>query len=255
MKAKAQNRKKSWRRTALIAGFWLLIWEVAYLLIGRDVYFPAPLSVLKLFLELLTDEKTWKIIAMSTYRTSYALLLSVALGVSTGLACGLSRRLYDLLNPLVVVLKSTPVVSVIILAILWFPSSEVPVFSGLLMCYPIVFVSTVAGIRNTDLKLMEMADFYRLRGRDKLFSLYLPSALPYINASVVSAIGICWKAVAAAEVLSMPRNAIGANLFFAKTALDPALLFAWTAMIILLSFVFEALYARISGYDKTARNH
>lgn len=255
MKAKAQKGKKSWRRTLLITGFWLFIWEVAYLLIGRDVYFPAPLSVLKLFFRLLTEEKTWKIIAMSTYRTAYALLLSVALGVSTGLACGLSRRLYDLMNPLVVVLKSTPVVSVIILTIFWFPSSEVPIFSGLLMCYPIVFVSTVAGIRNTDPKLTEMTSFYQVRGRDRLFSLYLPSALPYINASVVSAIGICWKAVAAAEVLSMPRNAIGANLFFAKTALDPALLFAWTAIIILLSFVFETLYARISGYDKTSKNH
>lgn len=255
MKAKTQNRKTSWRRTLLTAGFWLLIWEAAYLLIGRDVYFPAPLSVIKLFFQLLIEEKTWEIIGMSTYRTTYALLLSAALGVSTGLACGLSRRLYGLLNPLVVVLKSTPVVSVIILAILWLPSSEVPVFSGLLMCYPIVFASTVAGIRNTDEKLAEMAVFYRVRGRDRLLSLYLPSALPYINASVVSAIGICWKAVAAAEVLSMPRKAIGANLFFAKTALDPALLFAWTAMIILLSFVFETLYARISGYDKTARNH
>ena len=255
MKAKAQHKKKNWQKTALIAGFWLLIWEVAYLLIGRDVYFPAPLSVLKLFLQLLTEEKTWKTIAMSTYRTTFALLLSVILGVSTGIACGLNKKLYDFLNPLVVVLKSTPVVSVIILAILWFPSSEVPVFSGLLMCYPIVFVSTVAGIRNTDLKLTEMVAFYRVRRADRLFFLYLPSALPYINASAVSAIGICWKAVAAAEVLSMPRNAIGANLFFAKTALDPALLFAWTAVIILLSFVFETLYVRISGYDKTARNY
>ena len=110
MKAKTQNRKTSWRRTLLTAGFWLLIWEGAYLLIGRDVYFPAPLSVLKLFFELLTEEKTWGIIAMSTYRTTFALLLSVALGVSTGLACGLSRRLYDLLNPLVVVLKFVYVV-------------------------------------------------------------------------------------------------------------------------------------------------
>lgn len=255
MKERARDKKRGWKRTLLIAGFWLLVWEAAYLLIGRDVYFPAPLAVLRLFLGLLAEKKTWQIVAVSTYRTAYALLLSVVLGVSTGLVCGLSRRLYELLNPLVVVLKSTPVVSVIILAILWFPSSQVPVFSGLLMCYPIVFVSTVAGIRNTDPKLKEMASFYRLRGRDKLFSLYLPSARPYISASIVSAIGICWKAVAAAEVLSMPRNAIGANLFFAKTALDPALLFAWTAMIILLSFVFESLYVRISGYDKATRNH
>ena len=119
------------------------------------------------------------------------------------------------------------------------------------MCFPIVFTGSVAGIRNTDPKLVEMCSFYRVRRFDMLKSLYFRSSVPYINSAVVSAVGICWKAVAAAEVLSMPRNSIGANLYFAKTALDPALLFAWTFIIILLSYCFETIYVKVSGYDKT----
>lgn len=221
-----------------------------YLLIGRDIYFPSPISVVKTFFVLLTEEETWTIIGFSIYRTLLALVISAVLGVIFGVLCGQSRVLYDVINPLVVVLKSTPVVSVIIIAIIWFHSTDVPIFSGFLMCFPIVFTATVSGIRATDPKLVEMCSFYKVSRLEMLKSLYFPSSRPYINASVVSAIGICWKAVAAAEVLSMPRLSIGANLFFAKTALDPALLFAWTAIIILLSFVFETIYAKVSGYDK-----
>ena len=240
-----------WRRRILIVLLWIAVWEGVYLLIGRDIYFPSPVSVAQTFFGLLTEKNTWTVIGFSVYRTLFALIASAVLGVVFGMACGLNRTMYDVINPLIVVLKSTPVVSVIIIAIIWFRSTDVPIFSGFLMCFPIVFTGTVAGIRGTDPKLVEMCSFYKLRRFDKLRFLYFRSAKPYINASIVSAIGIGWKAVAAAEVLSTPRLSIGANLFFAKTALDPALLFAWTAIIILLSFVFETIYAKVSGYDKT----
>ena len=243
-----------WRRRVLVFLLWTAVWEAAYLIIGRDVYFPSPISVVTTFVRILTEQKTWVVIGWSTYRTVLAIILSAVLGVIVGTLSGLSRTLYDAINPLMVVLKSTPVVSVIIIAIIWFRSTDVPIFSGFLMCFPIVFTSTAAGIRATDPKLVQMCAFYGVSRADRLKKLYLPSARPYINASVISIIGICWKAVAAAEVLSMPRLSIGANLFFAKTGLDPALLFAWTIIIVLLSFIFETLFAKVSGYDKTSKH-
>ncbi len=243
-----------WARRLFVVLLWVVLWQLAYLLINRDIYFPSPLAVLESLFRLLTEQESWRIILWSTYRTLYAIAVSVVLGVVLGFAGGLSRTVHMLINPLMVVLKSTPVVSVIILAILWFRSSDVPIFAGVLMCQPLVFNATVAGVRGTDVKLIEMCRFYKVRRLEQLNSLYFPSAKPYISASVVSVIGICWKAVAAAEVLSMPRLSIGARLFHAKTGLDPALLFAWTILIILLSFIFETLYARASGYDKTAKH-
>lgn len=242
----------TWIRRIIVILLWLAVWEVAYLLIGRDIYFPSPVSVVTTFFRLLTEKNTWVVVSLSLYRTLLAIVVSAVLGVVFGMACGLNRTMHDLVNPLIVTLKSTPVVSVIIIAIIWFRSTDVPIFSGILMCFPIVFTGTVAGVRSTDPKLIEMCSFYGVGRFERLKSLYFPAAKSHINASVISEIGICWKAVAAAEVLSMPRLSIGANLFFAKASLDPALLFAWTVIIILLSFVFESIYAKVSGYDKTS---
>jgi NitT/TauT family transport system permease protein len=241
-----------WGRRFLIGLLWAVIWQTAYLIVGRDIYFPSPLSVAAAFFRILAARESWLIIGWSLYRTVFAITVSVVLGAALGLAGGLSRRFHAAVNPLMVILKSTPVVSVIIIAIIWFRSSDVPIFSGVLMCLPLVFNAAVAGVRGTDPGLAEMCAFYGVNRADRLRRLYFPSALPYINASVVSVIGVCWKAVAAAEALSMPRLSIGAQLFFAKTGLDPAMLFAWTIIIITFSFIFETAYARISGYDSAA---
>jgi len=245
-----KNRKI---RLLLIVLFWLFIWEGLYLIIGRDIYFPSPAATIETLGLLFTKSESYVVILNSIYRTVLALLFSAAIGIPLGALCGVSKNFFDLFNPLIIVLRSTPVISIIIIAIIWFPSTQVPVFAGFLMCFPVIFTSTAAGIGSTDVKLLEMCRIYRIPGRRVISSVYLPSALPFINAGIITSIGMGWKAVAAAEVLAMPKNSIGANLFFAKIALDPCALFAWTFVIIILSYIFEGLYGKVSGYDKAKK--
>ena len=226
------------------------MWEGLYLIIGRDIYFPSPAATIETLGLLFTKSESYIVILTSIYRTVLALLISAAIGIPLGALCGYSKDFFDLFNPMIIVLRSTPVISIIIIAIIWFPSTQVPIFAGFLMCFPVIFTATAAGVRGTDVKLLEMCRVYRIARRRVISSVYFPSALPYIHSSIITSIGMGWKAVAAAEVLAMPKNSIGANLFFAKIALDPCALFAWTFVIIILSYIFEGLYGRVSRYDK-----
>ncbi|MGI6751965.1 MAG: ABC transporter permease [Anaerovoracaceae bacterium] len=234
--------------------FWVLVWEGLCLLINREIYLPSPATTFDSLKELVTQWESWVAITWSVYRTLIAIISSLVLGIGLGIICGLFRFAYDLFNPVIIVLRSTPIVSIIIIAIIWFTSSNVPIFAGFLMCFPVIFTSTVGGIRNTDRKLLEMCQVYRVPRHRVVKSVYLPSSLPHINAGMVSSLGIAWKATAAAEVLSMPRYSIGSHLFYAKTHLDPASLFAWTIIIIIISYIFEFIYVRVSGYDKTGKH-
>lgn len=234
--------------------FWVLVWEVLCLIINREIYLPSPASTFVSLKALLIQWESWVAIMWSVYRTLVAIISSLILGIGLGIICGLSRFAYDLFNPIIIVLRSTPIVSIIIIAIIWFTSSNVPIFAGFLMCFPVIFTSTVGGIRNTDRKLLEMCQVYRIPRSRVVTSVYLPSSLPHINSGMVSSLGIAWKATAAAEVLSMPRYSIGSHLFYAKTHLDPASLFAWTIVIIVISYIFEFIYVRVSGYDKTGKH-
>ena len=77
---------------------------------------------------------------------------------------------------------------------------------------------------------------------------YLPQVLPYFRSAASLALGLCWKAGAAAEVIGLPEGTIGERLYTAKVYYQTPDLFAWTAVILALSAVFERLFlAAVDG--------
>lgn len=241
---KASITKTSFKKI-FISLFWLVIWEIFALIINKEIYLPSPISTFKTLSLLLIDKSTYIIIMMSTYRTILGLILSCIIGIILGFACGLNDFLYDLINPLVIVIRSTPIISIIILAIIWLKSTNVPIFASFLMCFPVVFTNVATGIKNTDKKILEMCKVYNLSKLNIIKSVYFHSVLPYVYSAIISSIGIAWKASSAAEVLSVPKYSIGKYLFYAKSNLEPTSLFSWTIIIVTLSYIFEVIFIKL----------
>lgn len=59
------------------------------------------------------------------------------------------------------------------------------------------------------------------------------------------ALGLCWKSGIAAEVIGLPENTIGENLYNAKIYLNTPDLFAWTLVIVVVSVLFERIFLRL----------
>lgn len=228
-----------------IALFWLMVWQLAYLGIGRDVYVPSPFSVAVALGELMQNPFFWQTVLSSIIRVLIGVTLSVIFGLSLGVLAGMHSWLHALMSPMVGVIKATPVISFIIIALVWFSSSNVPIFIGFLMCFPIIWTNSVHGIRQVDHKLLQMAQVYKISSYQKLKEIYLPSLVPYLSAGVITALGLGWKVSVAAEVLSHPRRAIGSELHSSKVYIDTPSLFAWTLVVILLSLMFEMVFAKL----------
>ncbi|MDF1617206.1 ABC transporter permease [Petrocella sp. FN5] len=236
-------RSRRWIKKLVIGLLWLALWHITYKLVDRALYVPSITSVMKALLGLIIDVRFWQIIAASVYRVLAGLFLSLVFGVSIGVLCGLNGLLFDFINPFVKAIRATPVISFIIIALIWFKSTNVPIFISFLMCFPIIWTNVVSGIRNIDVKLIEMAKVYQLKRSLIIRKIYLPHIKPFFTAGVIMALGLGWKVSVAAEVLSHPQYAIGSNLHSAKAYLDTPLLFAWTIVVILLSFIFESFFA------------
>lgn len=223
----------------LIILFWVLIWEILSLIINQEIYLPSPYATISSLLGLLRQKDTYITILYSTYRTLAGFFLSCILGIFLGIICGIHKFFHNLFNPLIVVMRTIPVMSIIIIAIMWFKDTNVPIFVAFLMCFPIIWTNTVSGIQSTDIKLLQMCQVYKIKRIQIIRSVYFNSALPYIKAGMVSALGIGWKVTSAAEVLSLPKYSIGRFLYDSKVYLEIPSLFAWTLIIIVLSFFFE----------------
>lgn len=239
------DKLKGLLKTLAISLFWIGMWQVAHWWIGRDVYVPSPFLVFKTLFELMQDKKFWLIVYHSMMRVAMGIGLSLVMGVSFGIVSGLFKWVHTLFHPFMVVIKSTPVISIIIIALVWFRATHVPVFISFLMCFPIIWTNTVAGIHHVDTKLLQMARVYQVPRRHVLRHIYLPSLTPYLSAAMITALGLGWKVSVAAEVLSHPRNAIGSELHSSKAYVDTPSLFAWTLVVIILSLMFEYAFARL----------
>jgi len=222
--------------------FWILIWHVCSVFINEELLLPSPFQVLKSLVLLMGKFYFWKSVLSSVIRVIIGILLSVIIGIVLGLTAGLNKFVEELLEPVVITVKATPVISIIIIALVWFNSSNVVIFTAILICFPIVYTNVLQGIKSIDKSLIQMANVFKVKRKYVLKDIYLPSIKNYIVSGILMCMGIGWKVSVASEVLSIPRYSIGLNLLSAKTTLETAELFAWTIVVVILSFMFEKVF-------------
>ena len=167
------------------------------------------------------------------------------LGILTGALSCRFRIVGEFLEPPIQFMKSIPVASFVILALIWTGSKNLSILISFLVAYPILHINTVSGLKSTDPKLLEMAQVFRVPSHKKVFYLYRPALSPYLISACKSALGMAFKSGIAAEVIGVPDFSIGANLYEAKIYLDTASLFAWTLAIILIASCFEKILLRL----------
>jgi len=227
--------------------FWVAVWTAAAALTQSELILPGPPAVLRTLLSLVQSGDFWLSALFSLLRIFGGFAAGLALGTILAAAAGRWTAADTLISPMMRVVRSTPVASFIILALLWIGRTYVPLFIAALMVMPVVFGAVTTAAGSVDAGILEMARAYRFSPFKKLRLIYIPSAYPAWRSAAITAMGLAWKAGVAAEVLCQPKTAIGTELYYSKLYLETPSLFAWTAVVVLLSFLLERLFARLAG--------
>jgi NitT/TauT family transport system permease protein len=228
------------------AGALILLWKLLAHAVGLEIILPTPEATLGRLLEIAGTPSFAASVGATVSRGLSGFAVAAGFGLVLGAAAGLTRTVEGLLKPLVTVVRSTPVVAFILIALIWFDTAIVPVFVTVLMTFPVIYENVVEGIRSVDPRLVEMARAYRV-GRNRLWlRVYLPSLFPFLASAGRTALGLTWKVVVAAEVLSMPGLGVGAELQEARVLLETPLVFAWTAVAIILSALTDLVFSLLT---------
>ena len=228
-------------RALLAALFWLGVWQAVSMLVGKPVLFASPLDTGKALFRMLPSSDFWRAAAGSLGRISLGFFLGLITGLLFGITAFRFSMVRNLLTPLLTMVKTVPVASFIILILVWFGSGPLAVIVALLIVFPQIYFSTLAGLTSTDPELLEMAKLFRVSPGRTAWHIYRLALSPYLLGTCASALGMSWKAGIAAEVIGTPLHSIGEQMYLAKIYMDTGELFAWTATVILLSICFEKL--------------
>ncbi len=232
-------------RKLLVAAFWLGIWQLIYLTVQQEILIVSPVCVVQRIFELSRDSSFYLTALYSMLRILTGFALGLFIGTVLALLTSASQMMYDIFHPIISIIKSTPVASFIILALVWIQSAHVPAFTSFLMVTPIVWGNVTNGIQKTDKRLLQMAYSYRFGAVKTLKRVYIPSVMPYFTAACTTGLGLAWKAGIAAEVLANTEFSIGGQIYNSKIYIETADLFAWTAVVIVMSVILEWLMIRL----------
>ncbi len=226
-------------RPVLVVAFWLAVWQVAAIVVDQEILLVTPAGALGRLAELVVTGDFWVTVWHSFARIAGGFATAVLAGVLAAAAAAASRVVDALLTPALTAIRTTPVVSFIILVLIWASSGELAFVISFLMVLPITYTTVLEGIRQRDRALLEVATVFRVPFWRRLPAMDVPAVLPYLTASCRVGVGLAWKSGIAAEVIGLADGSIGERLYQAKVFLETADLFAWTAVIIALSFGFE----------------
>lgn len=226
----------------LAVAFWLVVWHVASRMIDNAILLVSPAQTFGRLFEMAAQRHFWQTISFSLIRIISGFILAIVVGVAIASLSSRSKALYTLFLPAFNTIKAVPVASFTILALMWLNASNLSVFIAFVTVLPIIYFNTYEGIKNTDLKLVEMSRVFRISVFKMIRFVYFPAVLPYVVSAAASGLGFAFKAGVAAELIGFARSTIGFSLQQARTHLQTADMLAWTIAIVLLSYIMEKIF-------------
>ncbi|MBQ8550042.1 MAG: ABC transporter permease subunit [Clostridia bacterium] len=221
----------------------LLLWQAAAIWVDMRYLFAAPSDVLKTLLSLLGDAGTWGVLWRSCHKIILGFLIGLILGAALGILAGRFSAVEIFLWPYMVTVKSVPVASFIVIALIWVKTAVLSTFISVLIVLPIIYNNILGGIRGADRKMTEMADVFSLPLGRRLLYIWMPAVKPFLLSAVHSAAGLAFKSGVAAEVIGLQNGTVGEMIHYARLHFESAELFAWTILIVVMSALFERAFS------------
>lgn len=190
---------RGWLSTLVLVLIWYIASATGYL---NARVLPGPDRILFKALELTLDGTLPQALWVSLTRVFWGALLGIIVGLSAGLIAGFSRLGEDMLDKPMQMIRTIPFTALVPLFILWFGIDETPkiLLVALGVMVPL-YVNTFGGIRNVDIKLVEVARVAQMGRFAIAFQVLLPAALPTLLLGLRFALALGWIAIIVGETV------------------------------------------------------
>lgn len=224
----------------------LQLWQLTASYMNQPELIPSVPDLIKALFQLFATDTFYKSIFATVLRGISGILLSLAAAILAAFLFARYELLYELFRPLLTIMRSVPVISFILLALIFLDPEGIPLMIAFLTMFPLLAENLTKGIINLEPGLSLMASQFRISRKNKLIHIYYPQLKPFLFSGLVSAIGFGWRAIIMGEVLSQCTFGIGGEMKRAQLFISVPELIAWTIIAILISFLFDRGINRLS---------
>lgn len=220
----------------------IVLWQIYAIKINNPYLMPEPNQVFDSLLVLLGDAGTYKIVFATIGRLVLSMSISIVFGLVLGMFAGIHYELEALLRPMVVTLRTLPVVTIIVVVLIIYGNEFSLYIISFLLIFPIIYQAELDGIKNIDKTLLEVLklDCNKCSG-PAIKMVFLPLSMPFFRTGVIQSTGLGIKVLVVSEFIAQTNVSIGKQLYFNRINLEYSKVFAWTIILILVVLVIEHL--------------
>ncbi len=229
-------------------GLFVLIWFIVSTIVGVEMILPTPIQSLTKLFSLIGAKEFWLAVASTIGRALYGFAVSFALALLLAILSYIVKPIEKVLNPIIVVLRAVPTMSIILLALIWMKSATAPILIAFLILFPQLYASFLSALNGINRELIDMSKVFKVPVYKRIIGLYIPEALPSTLDAMRANVSLSVKVTIAGEVLAQTYNSMGVSMQISKMYLDTGELLAWTIMAIVLSYLLEGVFALIKYF-------
>jgi len=222
------------------------LWEILSLIIDTNsMVFPSPKDTLVEMFNLLGKKSTYVALLNSFARMIMGFTFAFIIAFILGMFVNVSSRRYELMKPLMIVLKAIPTATIVFVFIVLSGAKNAPIYVVSLVSLPILYEAIVGGLKSAKKDAIEAAQVDGASNIKTLFSIRLPAATPMILVGIASSFSLSFKIEIMAEVLSgYTKNGIGSFIRGVQqsdpTNLIPVFAYSLFAIIFMVLFTMSA---------------
>ena len=211
--------------------------QAAGALKGDALVFPGVDEIMRAFFRLITAEKTYALIWTTMKHLIASMAVSAVIGVTLGMGMGMLPFLRKLLQPMMILLRSLPMVILIVIIMVVADYAHVPVLASSIVLVPMIAEAACEGCVRID---KELIDVYRMNANFNvrvLFQVYLPLMAGYLRQAWVNAAGMGVKLAVSTEYLVQTTNSLGKAVHTSGYFNEYQDIYAYALVMILLVLV------------------
>ena len=204
--------------------------------------------------DLVADGTLQSALLTSLRRVALGLLLGVSVGTGLALLSGLSLVGERVIDPVMHMFRTMPVLALLPLFVLWFGIGEKAkvYLIGWAVIFPI-YINLYAGIRGVDAKLVEAGSVLGLSRWGQIRHVILPGALPQFLTGLRLALGVSWLVLVAAEEINA-TSGLGYLITNAQNLMQTDVIFVGLIVYSLLGLATDILVRLIERFTLSWRS-
>jgi NitT/TauT family transport system permease protein len=217
----------------------VFLWYIIYLIVDHPLLIPPISKVIETFFKMLIESSFLNALWHTAFRLIISLLVSSICGISLGYLSAKNKSVELVLRPHVTILKTIPVISVIIIMYILVGYQIAPYIITFFMIFPIFYQATYQGIKAIN---QDLLDVYHLEMENRYLEIkyvYLHNIKDFLILASYQSFGLGFKVLVTSEYITQTQHSIGKLLYQAKVNLQYDYVFAITILLIIITVLVE----------------